>query len=97
MLNSCARESKARTGRFLKENLISDHGLFSSYEDREGAVNGQDSWGFSGMHRALDGWKLVREPASPAQGLYHHGTRYFNFRHFCIMCDLEKLGLVDQN
>ena len=27
-----ARESKARTGRFSRETLISDHGLFSSYE-----------------------------------------------------------------
>ena len=25
---------------------ISDHGLFSSYEGRQGAANGQDSWGF---------------------------------------------------
>ena len=40
---------------------------------------------------------LARAPASPAQGLHHHGPRYFNFPYFCIMCDLEKLGLVDQN
>ena len=33
-LNPCARESKARTGRFLREKLISDHGHFSSYEGR---------------------------------------------------------------
>ena len=31
MLNLCARKSKARTGTFVRENLISDHGLFSSY------------------------------------------------------------------
>ena len=31
-LNPCARESKARTGRFLREKIISDHGLSSSYE-----------------------------------------------------------------
>ena len=43
----CARESKARTGRFLREKLISDHGHFSSYEGHiHGAANGQDSWGF---------------------------------------------------
>ena len=47
MLNPSARESKARTGRFLGEKLIADHGLFSSYESQEGAANGQDSWGFS--------------------------------------------------
>ena len=76
---------------------MSDHGRFSSYEGPQGAVNGQDSWGFSRMHRALDGWMLARAPASPAQGLHHDGPRYFNFPYFCAMCDLEKLGLVDQN
>ena len=45
MLSPCARESKARTGRFLIENLISDHGLLSSSEDQQGTANGQDSWG----------------------------------------------------
>ena len=39
------RESKARTGMFLGEKLISDHCLFSSYEGRLGAANGKDSWG----------------------------------------------------
>ena len=51
---------------------------------------------FSGMQRALDGWMLTRAPASPAQGL-HHGPWFFNFPYFCIMCGIEKLGLVDQN
>ena len=46
MLNSCARESKAQTGRFLRENLISDHGLFSYYEGRQGAANRRDLCGF---------------------------------------------------
>ena len=46
MLNHCARESKARTGRLLREKQMSDHGLFSSYEGEQGAANGQDSWGF---------------------------------------------------
>ena len=32
VLNPCARESKARTGRFLGVKLISDHCLFSFYE-----------------------------------------------------------------
>ena len=41
---------------------------------------------------------LARAPASPAQGIHHHGPRYFNFSYFCTMCGLEKLGrLVDQN
>ena len=52
---------------------------------------------FSGIHRALDGWMLARALASPAQGPHHHGPRYFSFAHFCMMCGLEKLGLVDQN
>ena len=52
---------------------------------------------FSRMHRALDGWMLARAPASPAQGLHHHGPRYFNFPYFCKMWCLEKLGIVDQN
>ena len=44
MLNPCTR---ARTRRFLREKkLIFDYGLFSSYEGRQGAENGKDSWGF---------------------------------------------------
>ena len=43
VLNPCARESKARTGRFLRGKLISGHGLFPSYESHQGAANGQDS------------------------------------------------------
>ena len=37
MLNPCARKSKARTGRFLREKRISDHGLsfLSAREDKE--------------------------------------------------------------
>ena len=46
---------------------------------------------FSRMHRASGGWMLARAPASPAQGLHHHGPRYFNFPYFCTMCGLEKL------
>ena len=39
----------------------------------------------------------ARGPALPAQGLHHDEPRYHNFPYFCIMCSLEKLGLVDQN
>ena len=35
VLNPCARESKARTGTFLTEKLITDHGLFSSDEGQQ--------------------------------------------------------------
>ena len=63
-------------------------------ERRTGKIRGA----FSRMHRALDGWMLARAPASPAQGLHHHGPRYFNFPFFCTMCGLEKLGIiVDHN
>ena len=62
-------------------------------ERRTGKIRGA----FSRMHRALDGWMLARAPASPAQGLHHHGPRYFHFPYFCTMCGLEKLGLVDQD
>ena len=77
---------------------MSDHGHFSSYyeghkERRKGKIRGA----FSRMLRALDGWMLAHAPASPAQGLLHHGPRYFNFSYFCTVCGLEKLGLVDQN
>ena len=63
-------------------------------ERRTGKIRGA----FSRMHRVLDGWMLARAPASPAQGLHHHGPRYFNFPYFCTTCGLEKLGIiVDQN
>ena len=96
-LNPCARESKARTRRFLREKLISDHGHFSSYEGHMERRTGNIRGAFSRMHRALDGWMLARTPASPAQGLHHHGPRYFYFPYFGTMCSLEKLGIVYQN
>ena len=81
----------------MREKLISEHGHFSSYEDHKGRRTGKIRGDFLRTHRALDGWMLARAPASPAQGIHHHGPRYFNFTHFCTMCGLEKLGLVDQN
>ena len=76
---------------------MSDHGNFSSCEGRKERRTGKIRRAFSRMHRALDGWMLARAPASPAQGLHHHGPRYFNSPYFCTICGLEKLGLVDQN
>ena len=75
VLNPCAPKSNARTGMFLTEKLIFDHGLFSSYEDQ------QEAWAkflghFSGIHRASDDWKLIRAPASPAQDLHRPGPWY---------------------
>ena len=61
---------------------MSDHGLISSYEGHKERRTGKIRGAFSGMHRALDGWMLARAPAPPAQGLHHHGPRYFNFLFF---------------
>ena len=58
-------------------------------ERRTGKIHGA----FSRMHRALDGWMLVRAPASPAQGLHHHGPRYFNFPFFVRYVTLRNLEL----
>ena len=74
---------------------MSDHGHFSSYEGHKERRTGKTRGALSRMHRALDGWMLARAPASPAQGLHHHGPRYFNFSYFCTtMCGLEKHGLL---
>ena len=95
-LNPCARESKARTGRFLKEKLVSDHGQFSSYESHRERRTGKILGTFSGMHRALDGWMLARAPASPAQGLHHHGPclGISIFRIFVRRVALRNLDLL---
>ena len=58
---------------------MSDHGHFSSYEGHKERRTGKVRGAFSRMHRALDGWMLARALASPAQGLHHHGHRYFKF------------------
>ena len=39
----------------------------------------------------------TKTPASPSQGLHHHGPRCFNFPYFCMTCGLEKLELLHQN
>ena len=76
---------------------MSDHGNFSSYEGHKERRTGKIHGASSRMHRVLDGWMLARAQASPAQGLHHHGPRYFDFSYFCTMCGLEQLGIVDQN
>ena len=76
---------------------MSDHGHFSSCEGHKKRRTGEIRGAFSRILRTLDGWILARATASPAQGLHHHGPRYFKFPYFSTMCGLEKLGLVDQN
>ena len=76
---------------------MSDYGLFSFYEGHKERRAGKIRGAISRMHRALNGWMLARAPASPAQGLHHHGPRYINFPYFCTMFGIKKLGLVEQN
>ena len=73
---------------------MSDHGHFSSYEGHKERRTGKIRGTSSRMHRALDDGMVAPAPASPAQGLHHHGPRYFNFPYFCTMCGLEKLDLL---
>ena len=58
---------------------MSDHGHLSPYEGHKERRKGKICGPFSGMHRTLDGWMLARAPASPTQGLHHHGARFLNF------------------
>ena len=92
----CARIT-GLNGKFLREKVMPDHCHFSSFEGHKERRTAKIREAFSRMYRALDGWMLARAPASPAQGLHHHGPRYINFSYFCTMCGLEKLGLVDPN
>ena len=87
VLNPCARESKARTGRFLRKKLISDHGLFSSYEGQQGTANGQDSWGvFQGCAQGFGrleagscaGFTSSRPPPPPWTSVFHFSLFLYN-------------------
>ena len=93
-LNPCAREPQAWTGRFLRGKLMSDHGHFSSYEGHKERRTVKIRGAFSRMHRTLDGWMLARAPASPAQGLHHHGPRYFIFSISVQCVALRNLDLL---
>ena len=73
---------------------MSDHGLISSYEGHKERRTGKIHGPFSGMLKALDAWMLARAPASPAQGLHHHGPRYFNFLIFVQCVALRNLNLL---
>ena len=73
---------------------MSGHGHFSSYEGHKERRTGKIRGTFSRMHRALDGWMLARAPASPAQGLHHHGPRYFIFFFFVQRVALRNLDLL---
>ena len=73
---------------------MSDLDLISCYEGHKERRTGKIRWAFARMHRVLDGWMLARAPASPAQGLHHHGPRYFNFFIFVQCVALRNLNLL---
>ena len=78
----CAR-IKGANREVSEGKPMSDHGLFSpTRANKERRTDKIRVAVFRGMHRALDGWMLARAPGSPAQGLNHHGSRYFNFPYF---------------
>ena len=77
----------------MRETLTSDHGLFSSYEDRQGAANGQDLWGLfrdaQGFGRLDAGSRAGFTSSRPPW------TSVFQFSLFLYdVCTLA--GLVDQ-
>ena len=88
----CARESKALTGRFLREKLMSDHGRFLPTRATRSGERGMIRGGFSRMHRALDagsraGFTGSRPPPS--------WTSVFQFPYFCTICvALRNLDLL---
>ena len=79
----------------MMEELISDYGLFSSYE---GLKNGQDSWGVfqgcTGLWTA--GCRLARRLHQLKASTTTMDLVFIYFPCFCMTCGLEKLGLVHQ-
>ena len=73
---------------------MSDHGLISSFEGHKERRTGKFMGLILGMLKALDAWMLARALALPAQGLHHHGPRYFNFLIFVQCAALRNLNLL---
>ena len=76
----CAR-IKGANREVSEEKLISDPDMFSSYEGRQGAANGQDSW--RGLHQPK------------ASTTMDPGISIFPI--CVMMCGIKKLGLIGQN
>ena len=74
-----AIQSKARTGRFLREKLILTTVGFLPTSTIKKRRTRKIPGATLRMHRALDGRTLVRSPALPAQGLHRHEPRCYNF------------------
>ena len=69
-------------GGFWRGKLTSDDGLFSSYEDQQGAVNGPDSWGvFQGC---TDLWTVRCGLARQLHQLKASTTMDLGVFHFCL-------------
>ena len=82
----------ARTGRWLKEELIFDLSMISCYKSQLGAANGQDLGGFGRVirrFRALDGRLLT--------AALRHRSRFHQpwTRVHILMVTFEKCVLVD--
>ena len=88
---------KAGTGSFLKEKLISDRGLFSSYEGQQGAANGQDSWGFFRDAHGFGRLDADSRAGFTSPRSLPPWTSVLQFSYFYIMCSLEELRLVKQS
>ena len=90
MLNPCVRESKVQTGRFLREKLISDHGLFSFQEGQQGAANFffRDTQGFGRLDAGL-ACRLHQLEASTTMGI---GNSVFLISIRCVA--LRNSGLL---
>ena len=73
---------------------MSDHSHFSSYEGYKERRTSKTLGAFSRMHRTLDAWMLARAPASPAQGLHHHGPRFSIFLISVQRVALRNLDLL---
>ena len=71
MLNPPAREVKARTGTFLRENMIFDPGLFTSYEDKKKRRTGNISAGVFRDTQGLHVWVMASARIHPAQDLHN--------------------------
>ena len=81
-VNPYERESKPRTGRLLREKLMSDYGLFSSYEGHKERRTGKIRGAFSRMHKTLNGWMLTRARASTSSRPPPPWTSVFQFSLF---------------
>ena len=97
MLNPCARGSKAYAGSLLRGMLISDHGLFSSYEGQQGAANGQAYGTFSRDAQCFGRVDAGSRASCTSSRPPPPWTSVFQFPYSSMSCGLEKLGLVDPN